>query len=496
MNAILDRFSRLNSKLTFIILVIAGLLLAAIMAFVSTLWGISGGIFLILAVVAPLSVYCILRYPVFGVIFYLITAYFIMFISGFGVNFPLGTLMDGTLALLVLGFFFSQKYRQDWGIFKDSITAMMLVWIAYNVMQIANPTAESRLAWVYTIRAVAAVMVSYFIFNFQIRTISFIRLIIKVWLVLSIIAAIYALKQEYLGFFAFEQAKLDADPMLQNLLFIDGHWRKNSIFSDPVAFSYNMVVSSILCISLIAGPTSIRSKIILGSLAGFFMYVALFSGTRGSYVLLPSALVLFAILKFNKQVFIFSCIFALFFLTLINIPTSNTNILRFQTAFRPNDDPSFNVRKNNLKRIQPYILSHPMGGGLGATGVWGVRFAPNSFLAQFPPDSGFVRVAVELGWLGLMIQCTLIFVVLKTGINKYFQIKNPELQTYCLAMVLIIFALTVGNFPQEAFVQFPLSVYFYLFIAIMNITHRLDQEEQQNIELANTNSPIINLTKT
>ncbi|MCP6423416.1 hypothetical protein NL463_29335, partial [Klebsiella pneumoniae] len=64
----------------------------------------------------------------------------------------------------------------------------------------------------------------------------------------------------------------------------------------------------------------------------------------------------------------------------------------------------------NQKRIQPYILSHPIGGGLGATGVWGVRFAPYSFLANFPPDSGYVRVAVELGWIGLGIFCTLMFV--------------------------------------------------------------------------------------
>ena len=128
--------------------------------------------------------------------------------------------------------------------------------------------------------------------------------------------------------------------------------------------------------------------------------------------------------------------------------------------------------------IQPYIQTHPIGGGLGSTGVWGVRFSPDSFLAKFPPDSGFVRVAVELGWVGLILICTLMFVVLRTGINNYLQMQDPELKAYCLAMILMIFAICIGNFPQEAIVQFPLNVYFYLFIALINVTYRLDKKKQ------------------
>ena len=135
-------------------------------------------------------------------------------------------------------------------------------------------------------------------------------------------------------------------------------------------------------------------------------------------------------------------------------PTSNLAVYRFQSAFKPSEDASFQVRARNQKRIQPYILSHPFGGGLGATGVWGQRFAPYSYLASFPPDSGYVRVAVELGWVRLLIFCSLMFVILYTGIVAYYRIRDPELKTYCLAMILILFALNIGNYPQEALVQF------------------------------------------
>ncbi|MDB5017824.1 MAG: hypothetical protein JWQ84_2656, partial [Mucilaginibacter sp.] len=133
----------------------------------------------------------------------------------------------------------------------------------------------------------------------------------------------------------------------------------------------------------------------------------------------------------------------------------------------------------NQELIKPFILSHPIGGGLGAVGVWGQRFAPNSYLAHFPPDSGYVRVAVEMGWIGLIIYCIFNFVILYKGINYYYLIKDPELKSYCLAMILIIFAFDVGNFPQQALVQYPSNILFYLAMAILNVAMRLDLEQRK-----------------
>ncbi|MDO9156725.1 MAG: O-antigen ligase family protein, partial [Sediminibacterium sp.] len=207
----------------------------------------------------------------------------------------------------------------------------------------------------------------------------------------------------------------------------------------------------------------------------------LFSGTRGAYVLPPVALALYSILKFNRRVMIGAIVGAIGFAALIFVPTTNPTIYRFQTAFKPSDDASFNVRKINQKRIQPFIQSHPLGGGLGSTGMWGKRFSPNSFLANFPPDSGYVRVAVEAGWLGLLVFCTLMFIILKVGINNYYSIKDPTLKAICLAMILVAFAYHIGNYPQEAIVQFPSNTLFYLVAAIIVITKRLDDEQQLSI---------------
>jgi len=57
--------------------------------------------------------------------------------------------------------------------------------------------------------------------------------------------------------------------------------------------------------------------------------------------------------------------------------------------------------------------------------------------------------------------------------------ENPELKTYCLAMTLIIFAYNLANFPQEALVQYPSNILFYLWAAMINITFRLDQQMKE-----------------
>ena len=359
-------------------------------------FGVTGASLVLVVVIGLPSAFCIVRFPKIGILIILTGAYLLMWIYGFISSFPLGTVMDGIEVLLILGFFIVQKKKPDWSLFKEPIGVIVLIWVGYNILQFGNPTAESRMAWLYTIRAVAAVMLMYFVFSYNIRTLPFIKLILKLWLLLALFGAIYAFKQEYIGFSASEERAL-SDPRVKALYFINGHWRKFSIFSDPVAFAYNMVAPALFCISMLFGPLKLWKKVTLGILAIIFLLAMLLSGTRGAYILVPVAVVLLMIVNLNKTVIIVSVIAGLLFALLIFTPSSSPSIRRFQSAFQPSEDASFNVRKENQKKIQPFIQTHPLGGGLGATGVWGTRFSPHSMLAKFPPDSGYVRVAVETG---------------------------------------------------------------------------------------------------
>jgi putative inorganic carbon (HCO3(-)) transporter len=466
---------KLNNPLGYILLFLA----CAGRATCVGLFGLKFGVLAIVIMVAVPALYALVAYPVIGMTVFMVMAYFLLYILKLGVNFPLGTAMDGMDGLFILGLLIQQRKKKDWSIFRGPVSTMVLIWIGYNVLEVANPTAESRMAWVYTIRTVAVIAIMYFVFLYNIRTKEVIRFMLKLWLGLALFAAIYAFKQQYVGFTSFEQAYLDSDPEVAELLFIGGVWRKFSIFSDPVVFAYTMVVSSLLCVGILTGPVSPRKKWMLRGLIFIYIDAMLFSGTRGAYVLMPVSMILYAILKYNRKVLMAAIIGAVIFVALIFIPTSNNTLYRFQSAFKPSNDASYNLRKNNQKKIQPYILTHPMGGGLGATGLWGLKFSPGSYLAHFPPDSGYVRVAVENGWIGLLLLCLLMFTVLKTGINNYYLIKDPELKSYCLGFILVIFAFHIGNFPQEALVQYPSNVNFYLTIALIGVVMRIDQQQNK-----------------
>jgi len=432
---------------------------------------------LIVAIIGLPAAYGIIAHPKFGIVILLIAAYFIMFSFRFIVTtFPLGTIMDMLEAMLILGFFIKQKVKPNYDVFKNPISYMILIWVAYNILEVGNPSATSRLAWVYTVRTVAFVTLMYFVFLYNITSIKYIRFLVVMWIVLSIIGALYGIKQEVFGFSPAETAALEAEPERAALYFQAGHWRKFSIFNDPVVFAYNMVLSALLVIGLSWGVKQGWKKLVLIGLAVLFFLAMIFSGTRGAFALIPVGMILFCILNFNRKIMIFGIIGAMGFVMLIFMPSSNPNILRFQTAFKPGNDASYLLRQQNQARIKPFIQTHPMGGGLGSVGVWGQKFSPGTMLANFPPDSGYVRVAVEMGTIGLILFCTLMFVILRTGVTNFYLIKNIELKSYCLAMTCMIFAINVGNYPQEALVQFPTNIYFFLMVAILNKCLELDRQ--------------------
>jgi len=160
-------------------------------------------------------------------------------------------------------------------------------------------------------------------------------------------------------------------------------------------------------------------------------------------------------------------------------------IFRIQSAFIPDrSGDTMGVRFENQKKIKPFIQSHPFGAGLGSVGEWGQRFSPDTFLANFPPDSGYVRVAVELGWIGYLLYCWLLFVIIRTGLRYYLRVRNPQIKVIYLALTTMMFMLILASYVQEAIVQLPTSIHFYICLAIL--VRLKDFEDEADLELSET----------
>src|SRR5690606_22359793 len=109
------------------------------------------------------------------------------------VDVPLGLAMDALIALMFFGLFVKQIKERDWSFARNAVSTMIVIWIFYNIIQVVNPVATSRLAWVYTIRGMAGLMVLYYIALYAFKSLDSVATFLKIWIVLSLLAALYGI---------------------------------------------------------------------------------------------------------------------------------------------------------------------------------------------------------------------------------------------------------------------------------------------------------------
>ncbi len=455
----------------------AAIFLGICIAFIVTQMGLNAGIIILALVIGVPIIFACMIYFKFGVAATLTTAFFVLGAKRMVADLQLGVLMDVFVAAMFFGLFIKQIDKHDWTFAKNPISKIILVWIAYNMLEVVNPSAESQLAWLYTIRTFAGIMIFYFVLIYTIDTKDYLKFLLKLWLFLALLGMIWGYVQEYIGMMQFEQAWATATKERYALLYQAGKMRKFSFFSDPLVYGFLMSVTSLLCFVLMSGPFKKSIKVVLFITGVLMLNGMLFSGTRAAFILPPAGLIFYSLLTFNKRALAMTGLFIFLGLLILNIPTSNANLVRLQSAFKPTEDASYQVRVKNQAFIKPFIQKHPLGGGLGSVGEWGKKFSPWSPLANFPPDSGFIRIAVEEGWAGLLLYCTFLFMVFYRGIKDYFRITDPELKTYSRSMLTVFYALTLANFPQEAIGQYPINILFFLAIAIITNVRSIGDRE-------------------
>jgi len=400
----------------------------------------------------------------FGVAFMLLVAFFVQFIAKYN-DAPIGTSLDALLLISCFGILIRQILHKNWSFAKDPTSNWLLAWVYFNIFQVLNPAAESKLAWMYTVRSVAVLNILYFVACYAFNSLDRIKFMLKWVLGLASITALYAMKQEFIGFSAAEKSWLYADPERFQLFFQWGRMRIFSLFNDPMTFGVMMTYMGIFCFIMATAPMVWWKKFLLIVMGIIMLWTTALTGTRTCYILIPIGFVYFAMMTLTRNVLIGIAVFTVLGSVLILKSTSNPMIYRIQSAFRPSEDPSVLIRYYNQKRIRPYIYSHPIGSGLGSTGLWARRFTPDSFLAKFAHDSYYVRLAVEVGWIGLALYMMFLFTAIRRGIYYYVRVKDPTIKKLYLALITSLFILAVANYPQEAIDQLPTSLVVYIFIA-------------------------------
>lgn len=452
---------KLNNPLGYVLM----LSLAVVCAYVVGSLGLKLGALLLVGIlVIPSVFYCIFNLY-FGIMISLFTAFIIGLLAKY-TDAPFGIALDALLFVMFYGLLIKQSRSRDLSFAKGGISVLILIWVFYNLLQVLNPSAESQIAWIFTVRSIAGLILSYFIACSALDSLSKIISMIKYILFLTFFSALYGLKQEFIGFSNQEMTWLYSDPERLQLILQWSRLRIMSLFSDPTNFGILMAYIGTFCFVLMTGPFKIWQRAMLAFM-GLCMFAAMiYAGSRTPFVLVPFGLVIFTLLTLKKEVFIGIGIIMVLGAGVMMKSTSSAVLYRVQSAFSMSSDDTMDVRSNSRKFIQPMVYRHPFGFGSGSTGVWAARFTPDSFLAKFKHDSGFLRTAVELGWIGLIIQCIFLFTICKTSIYYYLRVKNPKIKIIYLGLTVVFFQLCLANYPQEATTILPTSIIFYIFLAI------------------------------
>jgi putative inorganic carbon (hco3(-)) transporter len=414
----------------------------------------------------PLVVFCL-----FNIAFAIGLMLFVSLAIPFALKYtaaPIGTLLDLLIMLSMVGILLRQIKERDWSFAKYPLSYVILIWLYFNVMQVLNPEAQSKMAWLYTVRSVAIQQVVFFIGAYAFKSSrAGLMAILKLIIGMCFVSALYGLKQQFGGFSAQETAWVMADKERFQLYYQWGMMRIPSFCYDPTTFGILMVCFAVFCATLIVGATSRRHKVLLGIMFVAAMWAMAYTGTRTAFGLFPVGAIFFAGLTLSKRVLLVGGILAVLGAGFVLKSTSSGVIYRIQSAFKPSKDDSMNLRLDNQRKIQPYIQSHPIGGGLGSCGVWGKRFNPDSELAHFPHDSSFVRMGVELGWIGLLLYTLLHYAVLRTGLYYYVRCRDPFIKSLYAAVTTWLFMLAVACYFQEAILQLPMNVIYNVLLAAL-----------------------------
>jgi len=361
---------------------------------------------------------------------------------------------------------------------------MFVVITTYQILQFFNPNAVSPFAWLVSMRNNVSFLL--YVACFQaFSSVKEVNRFTTLWLVLAAFVAIYGIKQEFFGLTDFENAWMHSWEQRVQWHLSWGKPRKFSILSDPSSFGLFMAPSALASITLAMGPFRPLKRLGFAVLAFIMLLSMSYSGTRTAIAMVAVGVALLVVMTIHSRRTLIASMILLFVgVILLFGPFYGGTMTRIRSTFNPSEDPSMAVRNAKRVRLQDYVLSHPIGGGLGTTGKNGARYSPGHYLAgDWDPDSGYLFTALETGWIGLILFQVFFFIVMVQGIRNYFSINDPLLKTITLTYIVPFFSLTVAHFTQDALFQKPVNLVVIVVYALMVRLPSLERRKLQSVDL-------------
>lgn len=442
--------------LVFVILSIFSIVLSII----TSQMGIVGGVALFVLSLSVFIVGFTMIKPVVGFYVLYIYTFFMFYIENIvSLPVPVGVFVDVLVWLVFISVLLRRRTKDLSELKNDDSMSNSIVWyiiifsVLHDFFQIFNPLSpfgvnHTVLEFRESIYLILVFFITYRIFDSR----KLIYDYTSVLLLLALVVALYGLFQEFFGLREFEWAWLRSDPRRFELYYIWGSVRKWSVLSDPSVFGMLMAFSGIVCFVIAIGYGKLWFKVGMFSLAVVFLLAMSYSGTRTAYGMVPLGIVMYFFITLNNiKTLIISLVTTFLFLILLFGPFYGPTLNRIRSTFNRND-PSMSFRDYKRDILQDYVFSHPLGTGLGSANNVAKRLTVTA-----DTDNGYLRTAVDKGFLGLIMQLCLYASVMIVGIRRFYLLNEKD-KVLCAAFLSGVFALTFANFYQDVADQKPLNL--------------------------------------
>lgn len=434
---------------------------------------------------ALLGSFLIFNYPRIGILMIFTLNYFLMPLFRYSGGSGLSILMDISLLTILFVTIINSAIRNniDWQLANNGMVIATFIWLCFCVIEIINPTASFG-AWASTRSLTYYAFLICLLTSLLCTKYRIIKIILFLLSTYSLLAIAKVIMQKYWGFDAYETEWLNNEGGKTHLI-LSGI-RYFSFFTDASNFGSNMGFTGIVFFILTFYSKKVIVKIYYLIISILCFYGMFLSGTRGAMIVPLAALAYLCVMSKNMKIILSGGIglFLIYvFFAFTTIGENNAQIRRMRTAFKPSQDASYIVRKENRIKLASYMKNRPLGEGLGLAGVEAAKHSQR-FTTTVPTDSWLVRIWVQTGIIGLILYLGILFYgVIKSTYLLMYKIRDKELKHILSALTCGVVGLIASAYGNDFFGQFPTHIMVFLFLTIGVNAELFDKElnyEQKN----------------
>jgi putative inorganic carbon (hco3(-)) transporter len=443
-----------------------------------------------IALAAGFFVYVAVTHPSFGFIAtFILSALILLPERLFFTTLPWPAAIEGLTYVVVIGVV-AQQYRQRLStqqFWRSPLTIAFIVLLLYYCLDLVNPIPHNKAGVTNFIRKQLGLFLFFYASYFTLHTYQAIVRFMKIWLFIVMGIALYGIKQQWIGLTENEMNWLVMVPMRFELFYQAGFIRKFSILNDPASYGTLCASSAILTLVIAIRSNWMKTRILFYACSIILAVASTYSGTRTCNLMIVAGIAAYALFTLtDKRTYILIAAATCFSLFMLFGPfRHNPVVFRIKSTFEGTKDASALLRDYNRHQVQPYLQDHPMGGGIGTCGLEGAIYNPTHYLTNFQPDSGYMKIFAEQGWIGLLLQLIFYGILLIRGIYGYFHSQNPTIKTWYIAITTCLFTLMVGQYSQIAIGPYP-QILFY--IGSLIVLYKLEMYDHHHVEENNSNT--------